>query len=260
MKSEDFDDLTYQKLIQVTLEDLEEIEQIKKRRIVLLAKKLDALGTPKDMISQRISSDLQGKVNPSYVRDCLGKEYKYSRQVRKHSTSQSRESASADDSKKVLVGVTNNGRQETAKELPTSAPKEIAKASATSAQEDKQITVRSLQNKIKILEQEKKHVSDELSEKSRELDDLFEEMKQLKQIESERIKYNDFNSAESLLTDGRELLRVKALDKQINERDRLLAKNRFEANLELKERIVPVIILIDRLKETAKVTVDTTKM
>jgi hypothetical protein len=138
MLDEEFGDMSYHDLIQVTLKDLEDIEHIKKKRIIILAQKLEKLGTPIEMISQKISRDLLGRVNSSYVRLCLGGVYKNKKQVREQTTTQSRESTRADDGKKVLV---NEGKQEIANALPT--PKE----QNTSSNDN---TVESLQNKIMV--------------------------------------------------------------------------------------------------------------
>jgi hypothetical protein len=145
MLDEEFDDMSYDDLIQVTLKDLEDIEHIKKKRIIILAQKLEKLGTPKEMISQKISRDLLGRVNSSYVRLCLGEVYKNKKQVREKTTTQSRESTRADDGKKVLVNITNEGKQETANALP------IPKEQYTSSNDN---TVESLQNIISMVKQE----------------------------------------------------------------------------------------------------------
>ena len=239
--AEEFDDLTYVELIQVTLEDLEEIEQIKKRRIVLLAKKLEALGTPKDMISQQISRDLLGRVNSSYVRACLGEEYKYNKQVRKHSTSQSRELRRADDTKKVLLGVTNEGIQENIKE-------QVANGDELNPKNSDPGFIESLQNKYKILGICYDYLAQKFVEQSQE----FEKIERLKQIESA--------NAEAIRAKDELQHQINALKCKISEQDKILAINRFEAYLEFKDQIIPVIIFIDNARVKAKVTVNNSKI
>lgn len=73
------------------------------------------------MISQKISRDLQGRVNSSYVRECLGEDYKDKKQVRENTTSKSRDSAHANDNKKVLLSITKEGAQEAIKEQAANA-------------------------------------------------------------------------------------------------------------------------------------------
>ena len=197
VRDEEFDDLTYEQLIQVTLKEFEEEEHAKKKRINILAKKLVDEGTPKNMISQKISRDLQGLVNPSYVRDCLGQAYKDRKQVREQTTSQARESTPADEAKKVLVKITNKGKQETSGELPT--PKEqTTKEFNLHIPRNDVITIESLQDKVRIVEEQRDYFAKKLAEKSPEFPELYEEIEQLQEIESRRIKHHDFKSADSL--------------------------------------------------------------
>ena len=271
LRDEEFDDLTYEQLIQVTLKEFEKEEHAKKKRINILAKKLVDAGTPKNMISQMISRDLQGRVDPSYVRDCLGQAYKDRKQVREQITSQARVSTPADEAKKVLVKITNKGKQETSDELPT--PKEqTTKELNLHTPHNDVITIESLQDKVRIVEEQRDYFARKLAEKSPEFPELYEEIEQLQEIESRRIKHHDFKSAASLpakndfksaasLPAKNELQQqIDSLEERINEQDNLLAKNRFEADLELKEEAIPLIILINRVTGRAEVMIDAAKM
>lgn len=119
MRDEEFENLNYEKLVQLTLKEAEQIEGIKKKRIKILAKKLEQGKTPREMISQKITRDLQGWVNSKYVRECLGEAYKDTHLVREQTTSQRRGSTPAIEGKNLLVSITNKGKQET-----TETPKE----------------------------------------------------------------------------------------------------------------------------------------
>jgi uncharacterized phage infection (PIP) family protein YhgE len=247
---EEFDDISYEELIQLTLRDFEKLEQTKKSRIRSLALKLEKLGTPKNMISQKISRDLHGRVNSSYVRLCLTEEYKNSKQIRKQITSKSRELKHADDGRKALVTITNEGIHETI-ELDAEEREPSRKVESD--------IIESLQIRIRTLQRQNEDLTKKLAEKSPQFHELYKEIEQLKQIESERIEQKDFTTAESLLSDNRELLqKIQILEEQLNQQQRLLAKYRFEAFLELKGQLIPVAILIDRFGETAKVMVDAT--
>jgi hypothetical protein len=259
VRDEEFDDLTYEQLIQVTLKEFEEEEHAKKKRINILAKKLVDEGTPKNMISQKISRDLQGLVDPSYVRDCLGQAYKDRKQVREQTTSQARESTPADEAKKVLVKITNKGKQETSDELPT--PKEqTTKELNLHRPHNDVITIESLQDKVRIVEKQRDYFAKKLAEKSPEFPELYEEIEQLQEIESRRIKHHDFKSAASLPAKNELQQKIDSLEERIKEQDNLLAKNRFEAEFELKEEAIPLIILINRVTGRAEVMINATKM
>ena len=260
MQDQELEGMSYEELIRLTLKDFEEVEHAKKRRIIILAKKLEKLGTPKDMISQQITRDLQGRVNSSYVRNCLGEDYKDRKQMREHSTSQSRGSTSADDSKKVLVSVTNDGIQEAATELPPPTKEQSVKEHDLHTQSNNPATVESLQSKIRNLEREKDYFARKLAEKSPEFQELYTEIEELREIESKRIRHNDFSSAASFPGKNELQQKIEGLEKRIGEQDSLLAQNKFEADLELKDQIIPLIIVIDRVRGKAKVMIDAKKV
>lgn len=248
MTDQEVEEMTYDCLINLTLKEFENIEQVKKKRIIILAKKLERLGTPMEMICQKISRDLQGLVSSSYVRLCLGDEYKNKRKVKELTTSQSRESIRANDSKKVLLCTANNGTQEKhvdehESHLQTGNP-----------------TIESLQNQIRNLEQERDYFARKLEEKSPDFQKLWEEISQLKEIERERVTHGDFTSAASSSTANELQQEVNRLQRKINEQEILLATNLFEADLELKEQIFPLLITIDRVEGKAKVVIDTAKI
>lgn len=260
IRDEELENMSYEEAIELTLERFDEIEDTKRRWIIILAKKLEKLGTPNNMISQKISRDLEGRVNSGYVRNCLGKDYKDAKQVREHCASQSRDLTRADDCKNVLVGITNNGNQETAKELPTPTPEGIAKTSTLHRQDDDQITIYSLQNKLREIEERNEYLAKKLAERSPELPDLYEKIRELEEIETERIK-NDFVSAESLnVTNNHLQQEISSLREKIDEQESLLSIDTFYAELEIKGQIIPVTIIIDRKTRRAKVTVNTPKV
>jgi hypothetical protein len=168
-------------------------------------------------------------------------------------------STPADEAKKVLVKITNQGKQETSDELPT--PKEqITKESNLHGPRNDVITIESLQDKIRIMEEQRDYFAKKLAEKSPEFPELYDEIEQLKEIESERIKHRDFNNAASLPTKNQLQQKIDSLEERINKQDNLLAKNRFEAELELKEEVIPLIILINRVTGRADVIIDAAKM
>jgi hypothetical protein len=76
MRDESFEHMSYEQLIELTLQEARQTESTKKKRIIILAKKLENGGTTIDMISQKITRDLEGWVNSKYVRECLGEVYK----------------------------------------------------------------------------------------------------------------------------------------------------------------------------------------
>lgn len=244
----DFENMTYEQVVQLTLKELKGVEKIKKKRIIILAKKLESLGTPKEMISQRISRDLQGLVNSSYVRLCLGDAYKDKTQIRKQSSSQSRQTTRANEGKKVLLAVTSEGKQDTGSILSSKQIESISQGDDTPER---------YQEELREVKQERDYLATKLAEKSPEFQDLYEEIK-LKEIESSRIKSEDFKSADSLPANDK--LQTEILERRIVEQDKLLAKTRFEAELELREQVIPLIVVIDRVTDRATVTVDTSKM
>lgn len=250
MSSLELEQMTYEQLIKLTLKELDNIEHLKKSRIIMLAAKLEKLGTPKDMISQQISRDLQGRVNSSYVRACLGEDYKDSKQVRKQSTSQSRGSNSANDSKKVLSSV-EKGAKEVTKEQEAIKPDLYSSADSN--------IIESLENKIKDLEQERDYLIEKLGEESPDFPEVYEENRLLRQIEKERTKH-DFNSAKSLNDTNSLQQEVNRLRNKLNEQEILLANNTFCEELELKGQMIPLIIVVDRTSKRAKVTLDTSKV
>jgi hypothetical protein len=259
MEDEEIEDMSYENLVQATIQYLDEFEKAKKEHIIILAKKLEKLGTPKDMISQQISRDLEGRVSSSYVRRCLAKDYKDRKQIRENSTSRPRESTPADNSKKVLVSITKKGRQENTKELPMPAPEEIPKANTLDTKDNDETTVDSLQNKLRNVELRSEYFAKALAERSPELPDLYERIRQLKEIETERTK-QDFVSAESLNEINRLQQEVNRLQRELDERESLLANNTFHTDFELKDQMIPLIIVIDRKSWTAKATIDTSKV
>jgi hypothetical protein len=235
MIDEEFENMTYDQVVKLTLKELEDIEHVKKKRIIILAKKLESLGTPKEMISQQISRDLQGLVNSSYVRLCLGEAYKDKQKVREQTTSQSRVSASANEDKKVLISTINDGKQETINQLQTPKEEEsVRREIDPPLLSNDSTTIESLQDKLKAAEQHRDYLAAKLSKKSPEFSELYEELKELKEIESKRIRHNDFKIPPSLPVNNQQQQKIESLEKRINEQDTLLAKTRFEAELEPK--------------------------
>jgi hypothetical protein len=257
MRDEEFKELSYEELVQLTLKEAKQIEDTKKKRIIILAKKLENGGTPIDMISQRITRDLEGWVNSKYVRVCLGEVYKYAKLVREQSTSDRRASTPAIEQKNLLVSNKNRGKQDAATTV-------LSKEQAIHEQESRQqsdaiITIQSLEDRIRILEGEKDYLAKKLTEKSPEFRELHEEILELREIESKRIE-SDFKCAASLPPKNRSQQKITSLEKRISELETLLAKNRFEADLELKEQTIPLTILIDRVTGKAQAMVNTVKM
>lgn len=119
--------------------------------------------------------------------------------------------------------------------------------------------IESLRNEIKNLKQERDYFVGKLGEKSPDFPELYEENRQLKEIERKRIKHDDFSTAASLPATIELQQKIESLEKRINELETLLARNRFEAVLELRGRNIPVIINIDRISGEAKITIDTSK-
>jgi hypothetical protein len=252
MRDEEFESLSYEELVQLTLEEAKHVDDTKKKRIRILAKKLEDTGSPKYMISQKITRDLQGWVNSKYVRECLGEGYKDVKLVREQNTSERRGSTPAVEGKNLLVGIANGGKQETTTVLPTEQPVEDYEV-------HRQVSIQSLQDKIRILERERDYYTMKLAEKSPEFRELYEEIKELKEIESKRVE-RDFSCAELLPAKNESQQKIKSLERRIKEQDTLLAKDTFETELELKQQIIPVIIFIDRVTGKAQAKVDTSKI
>ena len=209
------------------------------------------------MISQKITRDLEGWVNSKYVRECLGEVYKDAKLVREQSTSERRALRPVIEPKNLLVGIANRGKQDATTTV-------LSKAQAIHEQEsphqsDAIITIQSLEDRIRILEGEKDYLAKKLAEKSPEFRELHEEILELREIESKRME-SDFKCAASLPAKNASQQKITSLEKRIRELETLLAKNRFEADLELKEQIIPLIILIDRVTGKAQAMVNTVKM
>lgn len=154
MSDEEFENLSYEELVQLTLKEAEQLEDTKKKRIKILAKKLEKGGIPREMISQKITRDLQGWVNSKYVRECLEEAYKDMHLVREQTTGQRRGSTPAIEGKNLLLGITNKGKQKT-----TEIPKEYKdEETGISSSQDSEL--------IASLKTENKRLRKELAEKN----------------------------------------------------------------------------------------------
>jgi|GEM_PF-6324902 len=258
MKDKEFENMTYEELVQLTLKEAKQIEETKKMRIIILAKKLENGATPIAMISQRITRDLQGYVNSKYVRDCLAQEYKHTKLVREQNTGRRRASTPAVEDKNLLVGISNTGNQETIVE--SALPKEQAVQETGMSDDNGSVEIRPLLAEIKNQQERIGYLEGKLREKSPEFSELSDRMRQLEGIEQERIKRNDFKSAASLPAENGLLLEIDKLRKRLRDQDELLTKNRFEADLLLKEETVPLIITINRSTGRAIVSTDEVRM
>jgi len=257
----EFNDISYEELVKMTLKEASLFEKTKKKRIIILAKKLENGGSPKDMISQKITRDLEGWVNPKYVRDCLGEAYKNPKLVREQSTGQRRGSTPAGDDKNVLVAITNEWKQESVNEDPvTRKAVQPFRRVDSPLPRDETTSIESLQDKQKVTEQERDYFADKLAEKSPEFSELYERKRQLEEIEKERIKHNNFHSAASLSAKTELQTKIETLEKRASEQVALLAETRFEADLELPDQSLPVIIIINRSATKASVTLNRAKM
>ena len=58
-----------------TIEFFEDSKSLKKDVVLKMRDILILLGTPRHKISEVITRDLKGEVNPSYIREVLGKEF-----------------------------------------------------------------------------------------------------------------------------------------------------------------------------------------
>jgi len=105
-----------------------------------------------------------------------------------------------------------------------------------------------------------KHKDDKIKELQEIVDAQRERIFALEQIEKERIKHDDFSTALSVPAKDVLQQKIDSLEKRVNEQDELLAKNRFEANLEIKNELIPLIIYVDRAAGNAKVRIDTAKL
>ena len=209
------------------------------------------------MISQKITRDLEGWVNSKYVRECLGEVYKDAKLVREQSTSEQRASRPAIEQKNLLVGIANRGKQDATTTVLSKA--QDIHEQESPHQSDAIITIQSLEDRIRILEGEKDYLAKKLTEKSPKFRELHEEILELREIESKRIE-SDFKCAASLPAKNASQQNITSPEKRISELETLLAKDRFEADLELKEQIIPLIILIDRVTGKAQAMVNTVKM
>lgn len=117
-----------------------------------------------------------------------------------------------------------------------------------------------VQDELKAVKKERDYFKEKLAEKSTEIAEIQEQIRELKEIESRRTKDKDFKSAASLPTDNESQVKIASLQKRNEELEDLLAVTKFEAYLELSERIIPVIIIIDRAAKKATVTLDISKI
>ena len=221
---------------------IEELEGKKSVIILELARRLEERGMPKYMISTEISKNLKPHISDRYVQGCLEDEYK----DKKKSTGRLAKS-SAVDSKKVLLHVTSEGREELANDYEMPREDEFQ---APVLNKDSIITIQTPENKIKVVGEES----------ARLLSELLEENRQLKEIESKRIQQGDFVSAASLPAKDESQRKIETLEKRVSEQAALLAETRFEANLELPDQSLPLIVIIDRSTARTSVTVNHAKM
>jgi len=224
---------------------IEELEGKKSVIILELARKIEERGMPKHMISSEISKNLEPYISDRYVQGCLEDEYK----DRKKSTGRLAKS-SAIECKKVLLNITSDGREDSANDSETPKQEAINEIEASLLNNDRIITIRSPQNKIKVVGEES----------ARLLSELLEENRQLKEIESKRIKQADFINAASLPAKNQLQTKIEILEKSVSEQDALLAETRFEADLELPDQSLPLIIVINRSTARASVTLNHAKM
>jgi hypothetical protein len=214
----------------------EKVEELdgKKREIILeLAKRLEESGMPKDMISEEISKHLKGYISDRYVQGCLKHEYKNQKK-----STRTVANTSSIDSKKVLVEVSDTGDER---------PKLAQTHNLTSGI-------------VSESQYSNKHNDDEIKELQEILDAQREMIFELEQIEKKRIKHGDFSTALPLPAKDVLQQKIDSLEKRVKEQDELLAKNRFEANLEIKDELIPLIIFVDRATGNAKVRIDTAKL
>jgi hypothetical protein len=224
---------------------IEELEGKKSVIILELARRLEEKGMPKYLISTEISKNLKPYISNRYVQGCLEDEYK----DKKKSTGRLAKS-SPNDSKKVLLNITSDGSVESDDDSEMLKEEAINEIEASPLNNDRIITIRSPQNKIKVVGEES----------ARLLSELLEENRQLKEIESKRIMQGDFISAASLPAKNELQRKIETLEKSVSEQDALLAETRFEADLELPDQSLPLIIVINRSTTRASVTVNHAKM
>ena len=98
-----------------------------------------------------------------------------------------------------------------------------------------------------------------LTEKSPDFSEVYEERDQLRAICRERGRHADFMSAASLPATSELQQKVDRLQNELNEQKSINAKNTFRAVLQLNARIIPLLIVIDRISGTAKVTIEAAK-
>jgi hypothetical protein len=206
----------------------------KKREIILeLARRLEESGMLKEMICEEISKHLKGYISDRYVQGCLKHEYKNQKK-----STRTLANTSSIDRKKVLVEVSNTGDER---------PKLAQTHNITNGiVNESQYSNRHKDEKIKELQE----IVDAQREK------IFE----LEQIEKDRIKHADFSTVLSLPAKNELQQKINNLEKRVKEQDTFLTKTRFEAELEIKEEVIPLIVLINRTTGEATVNVDYSKM
>lgn len=114
--------------------------------------------------------------------------------------------------------------------------------------------IASLKTENKKLEEKNDYLVRKLEEKSPEFSELHERIMELEGIEQERIRHRDFNSADSIPVKNDLMEEIDTLRKQVAEQTKLLSKDTFEGELEMRGLPVPLIVHINWSTGRATIT------
>jgi ParB family transcriptional regulator, chromosome partitioning protein len=216
-------------------------------------KLVDAAEKQPEKFKQLLEKVDNGKISlEGAYKQILQQEIYDKKQIGEQLTSQARTSTTFDESKRIFANITNE-KQETTNQLPTTK-EQAAKDHELHSQSSE------LQTEMEILRQDFAYLVERLGEKSPDFSELYEERNQLRAICRERGIHRDFTSAASLPATSELQQKVDKLQNELNEQKSIIAKNTFQADLQLKEQIIPLIIIIDRISGKVQVMIDAAKM